>query len=110
MAKTTITVPVDVSSPGIEVGWDEVIRRDETDPADLMLRRENDAMIQNALKSLPASYRTAVELCDIEGLSCERISEIMFCPIETVQSRLQQGHVLMKKAFEEIENREPKPH
>ena len=86
-------------------GWDEIIRGDDADPADVMLRQEEDAMIQKALNSLPMVCRTAVVLCDIEGLPYERISEIMACPLGTVRSRIHQGRVQMKNVFEEIEKK-----
>jgi RNA polymerase sigma-70 factor, ECF subfamily len=111
MDRTAAAVSLDAPSTSEDVGWsDEVMQRERLDPADLMMRREDDAMIQRALNSLPAAYRTAVELCDIEGLTCERISEIMVCPLETVRSRVQEGHLLMKKALEETHSRMKKLH
>jgi RNA polymerase sigma-70 factor (ECF subfamily) len=85
--------------------WDEILQGTDWDPADFKLQQEEDQMIQQALNTLPVTFRTAVVLCDIEGLSYERISEIMVCPIGTVRSRVHQGRVLMRKAFEEIGNR-----
>jgi DNA-directed RNA polymerase specialized sigma24 family protein len=51
-----------------------------------------------------------VELCDIEGLPCERISEIMACPLETIRSRIYEGHLLIKKALAEIESEAKRLH
>jgi len=99
------TVSLDAPTPVEDAGWDEIIRGNDADPADLMVRKEEDAMIQQALSSLPVVYRTAVVLCDIEKLPYERISEIMACPLGTVRSRIHQGRVLMKNAFEAIEKR-----
>jgi len=55
------------------------------------------------LNAVPVHYRTAVTLCDIEGLSYEQISEIMACPVGTVRSRIHQGRLLIRKAYEELE-------
>lgn len=111
MERTTALVSLDASSAAEDVGRnDEMMRREGVDPADLMLRREDDALIQQALNSLPAAYRTAVELCDIEGLPCERISEILACPPETIRSRIHQGHLLIKKALGEKEGKAKRLH
>lgn len=99
------TVSLDAPSPVEGTGWEEIIRGDDADPADLIFREDEDRMIQDALNSLPVAYRTAVLLCDIEGLPYERISEIMVCPVGTVRSRIHQGRALMRKAFEEIGSR-----
>ena len=99
------TVSLDSPSPVEDEGWEEIIRGSDADPADLVVRQEKDLMIQKALNSLPAVYRSAVVLCDIEGLSYERIGEIMACPLGTVRSRIHHGRMLVRKAFEELEKK-----
>src|SRR5436190_11621141 len=49
------------------------------DPADRVLSQELDGQLQQALDSLSPDFRTAVVLCDVEGLSYEEIAEIMNC-------------------------------
>jgi RNA polymerase sigma-70 factor (ECF subfamily) len=44
--------------------------------------------VLRALDQLPESQRSALTLCDIEGLSYEEISHIMDCPVGTVRSRI----------------------
>jgi RNA polymerase sigma-70 factor (ECF subfamily) len=63
----------------------------ESDPAELVLSRELDGRIQEALQALPVEFRVAVTLCDVEGYSYEEISEIMGCAIGTVRSRVHRG-------------------
>jgi RNA polymerase sigma-70 factor (ECF subfamily) len=41
-----------------------------------------------ALAALSETQRTAVVLCDVEGMSYEEIAEIMACPVGTVRSRI----------------------
>ncbi len=41
-----------------------------------------------ALTLLPESQRTAVVLCDIEGLDYEEIAHVLDCPVGTVRSRI----------------------
>jgi len=97
------TVSLDAPSPAQEAQWDEVLEGTDVDPQNLMARREEDAMIQKALDELPVAYKTALLLCDVEGLSYERIAEIMACPVGTVRSRIHQGRVLMRRALEGFE-------
>lgn len=41
-----------------------------------------------ALQELPEAQRSALVLCDIEGLSYDEISHVLGCPIGTVRSRI----------------------
>jgi RNA polymerase sigma-70 factor (ECF subfamily) len=57
--------------------------------------------VARALESLPEDFRTAVILCDIEGLTYEEIAEFVDIPIGTVRSRLHRGRKLLQaKLFE----------
>lgn len=47
--------------------------------------------IEVALRSLPPDFRTAVVLCDVQGLSYEEISEATGWPLGTVRSRIHRG-------------------
>ena len=50
-----------------------------------------DAVVKEALESLPEQFRMAVLLADVEGFSYKEIAEIMDVPIGTVMSRLHRG-------------------
>jgi RNA polymerase sigma-70 factor (ECF subfamily) len=52
--------------------------------------------VQRALDALPADFRTAVVLCDVEGLSYKEIADVMDCPVGTVMSRLFRGRRLLE--------------
>lgn len=62
-----------------------------------MLQQE----LQAALDALPAEFRLAVVLSDVEELSYKEIADIMGCPIGTVMSRLHRGRKLLKTALYE---------
>jgi len=55
-----------------------------------------DSEILRALRGLPASFRMAVYLADIEGLPYKEIAELMGTPIGTVMSRLHRGRVRLR--------------
>jgi RNA polymerase sigma-70 factor, ECF subfamily len=65
-------------------------------PERVVLHEELDDRIHQALASLPAEFRRAVILADIEGLSYEEISAQVGCNIGTVRSRLHRGRKLLK--------------
>jgi RNA polymerase sigma-70 factor (ECF subfamily) len=55
---------------------------------DEVLRAGFDDEVVAALASLPAEFRWAVVLVDVEGMSYEEAGQIMECPKGTVRSRL----------------------
>jgi DNA-directed RNA polymerase specialized sigma24 family protein len=55
-------------------------------PEGVLLDRSVSDDVQRALDALPADFRTAVVLCDVEGLSYKEIADVMDCPVGTVMS------------------------
>lgn len=97
------TVSLDAPAPVEDSAWEEIIPADDPEPASGMMRREEDGLLQKALVAIPLHYRTAVVLCDMEGMSYEEIGKIMSCPVGTVRSRIHQGRQLLRHAFETLE-------
>jgi RNA polymerase sigma-70 factor (ECF subfamily) len=64
------------------------------------------AEVEEALKSVPDDFRTAVILSDIEGMSYQEIAEATNVPIGTVRSRLARGRALLRKALESFARKE----
>jgi RNA polymerase sigma-70 factor (ECF subfamily) len=67
-----------------------------SNPVALLMHTELEEPIQRALNSLPAEFKQAVILADVEGLSYEEIAEAMRCSSGTVRSRLHRGRKLMR--------------
>ncbi|MGQ9778638.1 MAG: sigma-70 family RNA polymerase sigma factor [Bacillota bacterium] len=61
------------------------------DPEEAALTGEFYEELKRALSALPPEFRTAVALCDVQGLSYEEIAQIMNCSIGTVRSRIHRG-------------------
>jgi len=58
-----------------------------------------DPEIQRALDALPADFRIAVVLCDLEQLSYEEIAATLGVKVGTVRSRIHRGRVLLRDAL-----------
>jgi RNA polymerase sigma-70 factor (ECF subfamily) len=75
---------------------------DKQSPDKALLQASVSDDVQRALESLPDDFRTAVILCDMQGLSYKEIAEIMETPVGTVMSRLFRGRKLLAAALREF--------
>jgi RNA polymerase sigma-70 factor (ECF subfamily) len=75
---------------------------DKQSPQQVLLQTSVSDDVQRALDSLPDDFRTAVILCDMQGLSYKEIAEIMECPVGTVMSRLFRGRKLLAAALRDF--------
>jgi len=75
---------------------------DRRSPERALLERSVSDDVQRALESLPDDFRTAVVLCDVQGLSYKEIADIMGTPVGTVMSRLFRGRKLLAAALREF--------
>lgn len=53
--------------------------------------------VKSALEGIPADFRTAVVLADLQDFSYKEIADIMDCPVGTVMSRIFRGRRLLQK-------------
>lgn len=94
-------------------GGEEGLRRSESDPADalacvpgerthepetLLMREEDERLVQRLLAGLPVELRECLILREIEELSYKEIARIVDAPIGTVMSRLWRGRKLLAEA------------
>src|SRR5687767_2324437 len=75
---------------------------DRVTPEKALLERSVSDDVQKALDNLPDDFRTAVVLCDVQGLSYKEIAEIMQTPVGTVMSRLFRGRKLLAASLREF--------
>lgn len=64
-----------------------------------MERREKQAMIEQAIMTLPEAFRTIVILRDVQGMTYEEIAEALACSIGTVKSRLARARLRLRDAL-----------
>ncbi len=55
--------------------------------------------VDRAIRTLPLTFREAVVLVDLEGLSYREAAEVLGCPVGTVMSRLSRGRALLRRAL-----------
>ncbi|MGH9592842.1 MAG: sigma factor-like helix-turn-helix DNA-binding protein, partial [Bryobacteraceae bacterium] len=60
-----------------------------------LLRRQENERVRQAVLSLPAVYREALVLCDLEEMEYGDAARRMDCPVGTVRSRLHRARSLL---------------
>ena len=55
--------------------------------------------LEKALAELPGEFRSAVILCDAQGLALQTAAEILGVPVGTVKSRVFRGRRLLAEAL-----------
>jgi len=65
-------------------------------PESVLLARDDQEAIQNALRELPVNFREVILLCDLEEMSYQEISQSLGIPIGTVMSRLSRARKAMR--------------
>jgi RNA polymerase sigma-70 factor, ECF subfamily len=71
-------------------------------PERALLERSVSDDVQRALDALPDDFRTAVVLCDVQGLAYKEIADLMETPVGTVMSRLFRGRKLLAAALRDF--------
>jgi RNA polymerase sigma-70 factor (ECF subfamily) len=69
------------------------------DPEAAAIRRAEQEMVRRCLAALPAEYREAVVLRELQGCSYREIADIAEVPLGTVMSRLARGRKLLQRAL-----------
>ncbi len=57
------------------------------------------AALRRAIAMLPARYREAIVLCDLESRSYEEAASVVGCAVGTIRSRLHRGRELLARKF-----------
>lgn len=72
----------------------------EFTPAHWAEQQERSERVRAAVLELPAEFREAVVLCELEELSYEEAARLSGCPIGTIRSRLYRGRALLMAKLE----------
>lgn len=93
---------LDAPVPTANGPMERVVPDEAYNPALVLERTQLTGEIQAALEHLPAQYRMAVVLCDIQGFSYEEIASMLRCSIGTVRSRIHRGRRLLREELETL--------
>jgi RNA polymerase sigma-70 factor (ECF subfamily) len=77
-----------------------IVLQDVFTPANWTESRERRSQVRAAVLELPAEFREAVVLCELEEMSYEEAAEAAGCPIGTIRSRLHRGRALLLAKLE----------
>ncbi len=69
------------------------------DPAAIVAEADVDRRVKDALAALPAEFREALLLVDVQELSYQEVSTVLKIPIGTVKSRVSRGRALLRGAL-----------
>jgi RNA polymerase sigma-70 factor (ECF subfamily) len=75
------------------------VRPPAPSPEEEVLAEVLDEDVQRALERLPADYRMALVLSDLEDFSYKEIADILEVPVGTVMSRLYRGRKALEAAM-----------
>ncbi len=94
IARNHVLRSIERDRPYVAIDNDTVLTTGETPLGDLT-RTEAIESVRQAVLSLPASYREAVVLCDLQEMSYADAAGVMAVPVGTVRSRLNRGRALL---------------
>ena len=77
-----------------------IVLQDAFTPANWAESRERRSQVRTAVLELPAEFREAVVLCELEEMSYEEAAQAAGCPIGTIRSRLHRGRALLLAKLE----------
>jgi RNA polymerase sigma-70 factor, ECF subfamily len=77
-----------------------VVLQDAFTPVMWTEQRERMEQVRAAVLELPAEFREAVVLCELEEMSYEEAAQMAGCPIGTIRSRLHRGRALLLAKLE----------
>jgi len=96
--QSTATVPLDIDGQG-----ESPVPAVMETPENILLRRSDQQLVQEALGRLPVPYREVVLLCEFEEMSYQEISATLSIPIGTVMSRLSRARRALRDIVQEIQ-------
>jgi RNA polymerase sigma-70 factor, ECF subfamily len=70
-----------------------------SNPEALLSGQGMEGEVETALADLPAEFRDAILLVDVEELSYQEVSGVLDIPIGTVKSRVSRGRAILREAL-----------
>jgi RNA polymerase sigma-70 factor, ECF subfamily len=103
-ARDAVTVDSETVERAADLGSSGPMAGPGQTPESLLLRDTLDPELQSAIDALPAAFREAVWLRDVEEFSYAEIAAMLSIPVGTVMSRISRGRHLL---FERLNHLRP---
>jgi RNA polymerase sigma-70 factor (ECF subfamily) len=88
-----------LGDPAYDGTFSREVARASRDPESEILDRLMPDEVERALDELPAEFRTAIILADVEEFTYKEIAEIIDRPVGTVMSRLFRGRRMLQRSL-----------
>lgn len=79
---------------------------DDQQALDILERQETARLVRRAMESLTLEQRAILSLCDLQGLSYDKIGEILDLPPGTVRSRINRSRAALRQKLLRLAGRE----
>ena len=84
-------------------------REPQASPEKVILQQQDSATIRRLVAELPAQFREAIVLREINDLSYKEIAEVAGVPVGTVMSRLARARAMLRSAWNTAETATARP-
>jgi RNA polymerase sigma-70 factor (ECF subfamily) len=89
-------VPLDASPTSETQNFPQRFEPWSDDPESLYTKQELRNLVEKAICSLPAIYREALVLCDVEGLSAKESADLLGVNLAAFKSRILRARLMMR--------------
>lgn len=96
------TISLDATIGDSETTIAETLPDQSISPEESTLAREREYALKAALMEVPAIYREAIVLCDVEGFSYEETANALGVGIGTVKSRISRGRNELRRRLKDF--------
>jgi RNA polymerase sigma-70 factor, ECF subfamily len=97
-------VPTDYAQDESVAGEMPIWQEAQTSPEKMILQQQDSATIRRLVEELPAPFREAIVLREMNDLSYKEIAEVAGVPVGTVMSRLARARAMLRSAWNASEN------